>query len=76
MTGHRNPGFRHLRGLALTLVLLGICWVLWSRVPDWVRGTPVQDLSLLIVFLAWIGVLTAGDRLWDWLSARIDGTGH
>lgn len=76
MTGHRNPGFRHLGGLALTLVLLGICWGLWSQVPVWVRGTAVQDLSLLIIFLAWIGVLTAADGLWRWLSARSDGTGH
>lgn len=76
MTGRRIPDVRHLGGLALTLALLGLCWGLWSWVPAWVKGSPLQDLSLLTTFLAWLGVLTAGDRLWHWLWARAGGSGH
>jgi hypothetical protein len=31
-------------------------------VPGWLRGTPLQELSLLVTFLAWVVVLTAADR--------------
>jgi hypothetical protein len=72
VTGPRGHPLRHLAGLALVIGLLALCWGLWLWMPGWLRGTPLQELSLLVTFAAWVGVLTAA----EWLIARIFGTGH
>lgn len=76
MTGARDSRLRHLAGLALVLVLLALCWGLWRWVPGWLRGTPLQELSLLVTFLAWVVVLTAADRLWSRLAGQSGEKGH
>ena len=76
MTGARNIPMRHLAGLALVLGLIALCWGLWRWVPGWLRGTPLQELSLLVTFLAWVAVLTAADRLWTWATGQAGGKGH
>ena len=76
MTGPRGHTLRHLAGLALVLSLLALCWGLWRWVPGWLRGTPLQELSLLVTFLAWVIVLTAGDWLWTRATDQAGDKGH
>lgn len=75
MTGARNIPMRHLAGLALVLGLLALCWGLWLWVPGWLRGTPLQEMPLLITFVVWILALSAADRLWGWLGGQDGNSG-
>lgn len=76
MTGPRGQKLRHVAGLALMLGLMALCGGLWRWVPGWLRGTPLQELGLLVTFLAWVLVLTAVDRLWGRLAGQTGDKGH
>lgn len=76
MTGPRGQKWRHLAGLVLMVALLALCWGLWRWVPGWLRGTPLQELRLLVTFLPWVLVLTAGDRLWTRAAGQTGDKGH
>lgn len=76
MTGPRDMSLRHLAGLAVSVALAALCWGLWRWVPGWLRGTPLQELPLLVTFLAWVIVLTGADRLWTRAAGRSGDNGH
>jgi hypothetical protein len=62
MTAHH---LRHALGLALVLLLVGGIGLVWLWLPRLIAGTPLQEIRLLLAFLAGVGLLTFADLVWS-----------
>lgn len=63
---HRPSALRHLYGLALVAGLVWLLALLWSSSPMFLRGTILQELSVIAYVVAAFGLLA----LTEWIFGR------
>ncbi len=60
---HRPSALRHLSGLALVAGLVWLLALLWSSSPMFLRGTILQELSVIAYVVAAFGLLALTERI-------------
>ncbi len=60
---HRPSALRHLSGLALVAGLVWLLALLWSSSPMFLRGTILQELSVIAYVVAAFGLLALAERI-------------
>lgn len=61
----------HLAGLALAVLLAAACYGVYVYVPVLVRGTLLQRIENIMIFLGVIALLTVAERIWVLVATRI-----
>ena len=61
----------HLAGLAVAVLLAAACYGVYVYVPVLVRGTFLQRIENIVVFLGVVALLTVAERVWVRVTARI-----
>lgn len=64
-----KPVTLHLAGIAMAVLLTVACYGLYVHVPGLVRGTFLQRIEYIVIFLGILALLTLAERLWVLVTA-------